>query len=438
MAIPLVGSPSPPVNYDDLLVGNSSSFKGSSGNWANVGGTLSHDATIAYMWPSNNTGSLKLVTTAASQYVEVAVPGTFKAGISYTAFVVLTVEENVVCGADVLFGLIGTDAITISLATFGAGEKWNGGRFALMQVTWIPTANRTGIKVRVNRTQAAGTLTYHVAHCRVMRSLPKNMLPVLMTPDTTAVAPGSGLALYAASGGQQMRLSAGSKFNGALTMDSGGGVSISNDSSNTRYAGVGVSDLGIWAQTDVPATPSDLVGTGITLDVGADFVGLCISEKDIDTVQLYADTSAGYMLQLRNRGTAKGWAVSRDGTVNGKIEDSFQWALYVAGAQTVGTNKAAYFQVPAKCLIEEVRVHLGTVPTGAAFIVDVNIGGTTVFTTQANRPTVAISASDATSGTPDGGTSIAKDSVLTLDVDQIGSTIAGSDLVVFVRGRLIW
>jgi hypothetical protein len=38
-----------------------------------------------------------------------------------------------------------------------------------------------------------------------------------------------------------------------------------------------------------------------------------------------------------------------------------------------------------------VRASVDTAPTGATLIVDVNLAGTTIFTTQASRPAIAIS-----------------------------------------------
>lgn len=80
-----------------------------------------------------------------------------------------------------------------------------------------------------------------------------------------------------------------------------------------------------------------------------------------------------------------------------------------------------------------VRASVGTAPTGAAVVVDVNLNGTTIFTTQSARPTIAVStntvtATPAVTVWPNGG-------YLTVDVDQVGSTVAGSDLVVQVRAK---
>ena len=103
-----------------------------------------------------------------------------------------------------------------------------------------------------------------------------------------------------------------------------------------------------------------------------------------------------------------------------------------AGTLVATTNVSFEIPVPVALTILRVYINVKTAPTGATLIVDVNKGGTTIFTTQGNRPTIAISAKTAESGTPD-VTTLAKNDILSIDVDQIGSTIAGADLVVQVR-----
>jgi hypothetical protein len=78
------------------------------------------------------------------------------------------------------------------------------------------------------------------------------------------------------------------------------------------------------------------------------------------------------------------------------------------------------------------RVSVGTAPTGSTLIVDCNKNGTTIFTTQGNRPTVSISGFLATTTAPD-VTTFASGDYITIDIDQIGSTVAGTDLVVVFR-----
>lgn len=83
--------------------------------------------------------------------------------------------------------------------------------------------------------------------------------------------------------------------------------------------------------------------------------------------------------------------------------------------------------------IISIAAMLGTAPTGATtFKVDINKNGTTIFTTQSNRPTWTASANAATVGTPD-VTSVTTGDYITIDIDAVGSTIAGADLVLSIR-----
>lgn len=82
-------------------------------------------------------------------------------------------------------------------------------------------------------------------------------------------------------------------------------------------------------------------------------------------------------------------------------------------------------------VINVVRASVGTPSSGASVIVDVNIDGTTIFTTQGNRPTIAAGGYTAT-GTPD-VTALSNGSYLTVDIDQIGSGTTGADLLVQIK-----
>lgn len=106
-------------------------------------------------------------------------------------------------------------------------------------------------------------------------------------------------------------------------------------------------------------------------------------------------------------------------------------AFGVSGTLVVGVGTVRFYFNRA-VTVTNVRVSVGTQPTGASVIVDVNKNGTTIFTTQGNRPTIAVSTNlDATS-TPD-VTAFAAGDYLTVDIDQVGSTIAGADLSVQVE-----
>lgn len=109
-------------------------------------------------------------------------------------------------------------------------------------------------------------------------------------------------------------------------------------------------------------------------------------------------------------------------------------SFYVEGDVIVGTNKVA-FVCPTALKIIRVIAKVTTAPTGAPLVVDIHKNGTTIFTTQANRPTIAISQTSTTSATPD-ITSLAEGDLVSLDVDQVGSTIIGANLAVLVEVML--
>ena len=72
-----------------------------------------------------------------------------------------------------------------------------------------------------------------------------------------------------------------------------------------------------------------------------------------------------------------------------------------------------------------------TTPVGSSIILDVNKGGTTIFTTQSARPTIVVTATTATTGAP-AVTEFSAGDVFTVDVDQVGSGTAGTGFTVAI------
>lgn len=110
-----------------------------------------------------------------------------------------------------------------------------------------------------------------------------------------------------------------------------------------------------------------------------------------------------------------------------------------SGTLSVVTGKGR-FKFPTATTILGVSATVDTAPVGAAILVDVNKiptgsnTATTLYTTQGNRPTIADGGREATETTPN-VTAFAAGDMMTVDVDQIGSTTPGSDLTVTVRYR---
>lgn len=79
--------------------------------------------------------------------------------------------------------------------------------------------------------------------------------------------------------------------------------------------------------------------------------------------------------------------------------------------------------------IHGVWVSADTAPTGADLIVDVNKNGTTIFTTQANRPRILAGQNDGATAVPD-ITAVNDGDHLMVVIDAVGSTVAGADVSV--------
>lgn len=83
-----------------------------------------------------------------------------------------------------------------------------------------------------------------------------------------------------------------------------------------------------------------------------------------------------------------------------------------------------------------VNVTVSAAPTGATAIFDVNINGTTIYTDQANRATIAISATESTEAAAPEAAFVTNGDLISLDCDQIGSSVAGSNAAACVVIRV--
>jgi hypothetical protein len=101
---------------------------------------------------------------------------------------------------------------------------------------------------------------------------------------------------------------------------------------------------------------------------------------------------------------------------------------------TTGTNKV-YFRMPYAATLLAVRATVNTAPTGSTLIVDINEAGTSLLSTK-----LSIDASEKTSTTAAtaaviSDSALADDAEMTIDIDQVGSTVAGKGLKVYLKTR---
>lgn len=102
-------------------------------------------------------------------------------------------------------------------------------------------------------------------------------------------------------------------------------------------------------------------------------------------------------------------------------------------ALTTGVAKAT-FRVPFAMTLTAVRASVTTAPTGANLVVDINEGGVSILSTKLSIDATEKTSTTATTPPVISDSSLADDAEMTIDIDQIGSTIAGAGLKVWLIG----
>ena len=102
-------------------------------------------------------------------------------------------------------------------------------------------------------------------------------------------------------------------------------------------------------------------------------------------------------------------------------------------ALEIGTAKVT-FRMPYAFTLSAVRASVTTAPTGAALQVDINEGGTTILSTKLTIDATEKTSTTAATAAVISDTALADDAEITIDIDAIGSTVAGAGLKVYLIG----
>jgi hypothetical protein len=103
----------------------------------------------------------------------------------------------------------------------------------------------------------------------------------------------------------------------------------------------------------------------------------------------------------------------------------------VPGTLNTGVGRARFY-IPGPITLSNVRASVSNAPLGGDIIVDVNVNGSTVFTNQLSRPKILAGSITCPTATPN-IQELTTGDYLSVDIDQIGSIFAGSDLTVQIE-----
>ncbi len=168
-------------------------------------------------------------------------------------------------------------------------------------------------------------------------------------------------------------------------------------------------------------------------------VGKSVSSDNIVTLDGYSSETIGGVasvyLYLQNDYIA----IQSDGTNWRILSKTWEDVVYIwnksGNLSATTTIDKSFIFTYLKGRIISVLAYIRTAPTGASIIFDINKNGTTIYTTQANRPTIAISKNSVAAAVPD-VVSLSQDDRLDLDADQVGSGTVGADATVIVNLRI--
>lgn len=102
-------------------------------------------------------------------------------------------------------------------------------------------------------------------------------------------------------------------------------------------------------------------------------------------------------------------------------------------ALTTGAAKAT-FRMPHAMTLTAVRASVTTAPTGAVLTVDINEAGVSILSTKLTIDATEKTSTTAATAAVISDAALADDAEITIDIDTVGSTVAGAGLKVWLIG----
>ncbi len=204
------------------------------------------------------------------------------------------------------------------------------------------------------------------------------------------------------------------------SVSGGGGLLAVNNLSDVNNLAISRDNLSVYSKATIDALLAAITAGTLTAESVRDIVAATLVGTGGITI---TDDDPGDTITI-DGGAAGG---SGDESIIVACSDE-------TTALTTGSAKVT-FRMPYALTLSEVRASVTTAPTGAALIVDINEGGSTILSTKLSIDATEKTSATAASAAVISDTALAADAEITIDIDQIGSTVAGAGLKVMLIGQ---
>ena len=99
-----------------------------------------------------------------------------------------------------------------------------------------------------------------------------------------------------------------------------------------------------------------------------------------------------------------------------------------------GAQTGATFRPPVGFVVTEVSASVTTAPTGSTLVFDINEDGTSILSTKLSIDAGEKTSRSAATAPVISDANIAADAEVGIDIDQVGSTVAGTNATIFIKG----